>query len=65
MADHSARIAEIQNLLRTGVTEVTVDGVVTKFSPASLRKELRELMGEDDIHAGRKPAARNIYLGGW
>lgn len=62
MADHSARIAEIQEFLRTGASSVTTDGTTTTFDLASLRKELRQLMADDDVHRGRRPTVSSINL---
>lgn len=62
MADHSARIAEIQEFLRTGASSVTTDGTTTTFDLASLRKELRQLMADDDVYRGRRPAVSSINL---
>lgn len=65
MADHSARIAEIREILRAGVTQVTTDGTTITYDFAALRKELRELMAEDDTQQGRRPVLGQIYLGGF
>lgn len=65
MADNSLRIAEIQELLRTGVSSQSHDGTSTTFDLDSLRKELRQLMATDDANANRRPVASNIYLGGF
>lgn len=65
MADHSARIAEIQELLRTGVKSSTTDGQTVTFDKDQLNKELRELMAGDDTHKGRRPRAAAINLGGF
>ena len=62
MADHSIQIAQIQDLLRSGATSVTVDGVATTFDPASLRRELRQLMSEDDVHMDRRPTLSSFDL---
>lgn len=64
MADNSARIAEIQQILRAGVASQTTDGVTTAFDIPSLRKELRQLMAEDDTQAGRRPASATIKVTG-
>ena len=63
MADHSERIAEIQELLRSGVTKVMTAGTVTEFSPESLRQELRDLMADDDTMKAMRPRVRSINLG--
>jgi len=65
MADHSERIAEIREALRTGVSQVSTDGTTTSFDLDALRQELRQLMAEDDAQKARRPVAASIYLGGF
>lgn len=65
MADHAARIAEIRELLRSGVSSVSTDGTSTAFDLDSLRRELRDLEAQDDVLKGRRPVASSIYLGGF
>lgn len=65
MADHSERIAEIQDLLRTGATSVETDGTTVQLDPESLRRELRQLMAEDDTNRGRRPVVSSINLSGF
>lgn len=65
MTDHSERIAEIQEILRTGASSVSTDGTSVHYDFDQLRQELRELMAEDLVHKGRRPAAASIYLGGF
>lgn len=64
-ADHSARIAEIQAILRAGASSVSVDGTTVQYDLAGLRKELRQLMTEDATQRGRRPVVSSIYLGGF
>lgn len=64
MADHTERISEIRELLRTGATSVATDGTSVSLDHDSLRRELRQLMAEDDAHKGRRPVASTIFLGG-
>ncbi len=65
MPDHSTRIAEIREILQQGVDSITTDGNSVHFDLAGLRRELRELMAEDDANAGRRPVASSVYLGGF
>lgn len=65
MADHSERIAEIQEILRAGASSVTTDGTTVSYDFDELRRELRQLMAEDDAHKKRRPVAASIYLGGF
>lgn len=62
MADHSERIAQIQQILRAGATSVSVDGVTVTYDFESLRRELRQLMQEDDVHKGRRPVISHLDL---
>lgn len=63
--DNTARIRDIREILATGAKSVTVDGTTVTYDFAELRRELRELMAEDDAQGGRRPAASSIYLGGF
>lgn len=65
MADHTERIAEIQEILRTGVKKVTTDGTTTEYDFAALRGELRRLMADDNTHRGRRPVVSAIKLDGF
>lgn len=60
--DHSERIAEIQELLRAGVTSVSVDGTTVHYDLEALRRELRSLMAEDDLHRHRRPRIGRLNL---
>jgi hypothetical protein len=61
--DHSSRIAEIREILRTGASAVTTDGNSVTFDLAALRRELRELMAEDTTLRHTKPRVSSINLG--
>jgi hypothetical protein len=50
MADNTAKITAIQAILRAGAKSVTTHGVTVVYDLADLRKELRQLMAEDDTH---------------
>lgn len=65
MADNSARIAEIQDILRNGVVEDEVDGQRTKIDSGQLRRELRKLILDDDTLGGIRPVSARIDLGGF
>ena len=65
MPNNTARIAQIRALLDTGATQVIVDGQTVTINPASLRKQLRQLMATDDTNAGRRPLASTVNLGGY
>lgn len=63
MPDHSERIAEIREILRSGVSSSTTDGTTVQFDLASLRRELRELMAEDDAFCVQRPRVASVNLG--
>ena len=60
--DNSDRIAEINDILRTGAKRVTVDGTTIDYDFATLRQERRELMAEDDAKRHVKPRVSSINL---
>lgn len=62
MADNSARIRQIREILESGIVEDETDGQRTKFDPESLRKELRRLMAEDDVERKKRPSIYRIDL---
>ena len=65
MADNSAKIAAIRQILETGVQSTTVDGVSTTFDLDSLRKELTRLEAEDESLQTARPRVAQVYLGGF
>lgn len=65
MADHSARIAEIREILRSGVRATSVDGVSTTLDLDVLRTELQKLIEDDDTLHDRRPRCASVYLGGF
>jgi hypothetical protein len=63
MADNSAAIAQIEEILRAGARQVTVDGTTVVYDFESLRKELRHLKATDDALAGGRPSIMGIKFG--
>lgn len=59
------RIAEIEEILTSGVSSHSVDGTSTTFDHASLRKELRRLRASLPEGKARRPRAARIHLGGF
>ncbi|TWT63187.1 hypothetical protein [Rubinisphaera italica] len=55
MPDYSTEIAQIEEILNSGVTEHSNDGQVTKFDHDKLRTRLRELKR---LQAGSNGRAR-------
>lgn len=62
-ADNSKRIAEIEEILRAGASQVSFDGTTVTFDFDQLRRELRQLESEDRLRKGRRPVAASIKLG--
>lgn len=49
MTDYSAQIAELEELLNSGMLSSTVDGETVTFnSPGEIRQRLRELKSQTD-----------------
>ena len=61
--DNSLRIAEIREILRSGVSTATTDGTTTTLDLDSLRRELRDLIAEDSLLQKRKPRVSSFNLG--
>ena len=59
------RIAELEELLHSGVSSVSADGTSTTFDLDSVRKELRSLRAQLPEHRTRRPTASRINLGGF
>ena len=64
MADNTRRIAEIREILRTGVVSSSVDGTNISIDVDSLRRELRQLMSEDDTQRVRRPRISSVDISG-
>jgi hypothetical protein len=64
MADNSARISEIEAILRAGARQVVVDGTSVTYDFETLRKELRHLKATDDTLAGTRPKILGVKFGG-
>lgn len=63
--NNTERIRELREILRSGVKRIVVDGVVTEYDLAVIRKELDNLIQEDSQQRNRRPRAATIYLGGF
>lgn len=60
--NNSARIAEIREVLRTGVSRHTVDGFLVEYDLDALRRELRDLEADDYTARHRRPRISSINL---
>lgn len=57
-------IESLKEILSTGVSSSSVDGVSTAIDLESLRRRLRELQAIQE--SGRtKPVIQSVFLGGW
>lgn len=64
MADNTQRIADIRAILQTGVTSTNVDGTQVTLDLDQLRRELLQLVREDDSQRRRKPRLSSVNLSG-
>lgn len=66
MADNSAEITEIETILNSGQTEISVDGLRTKVDFKELRKRLADLKATDGATQTAKmvrPVVSRIKIG--
>ena len=63
--DNSKRIAEIDEILRSGARSVSTDGLSVSYDFDTLREERRQLMEADTANRSRRPIASNINLSGF
>lgn len=59
------RLDEIDEILETGVSSVSVDGTSTTFDLAALRRERQTLRQKLPEYRARRPRASRINLGGF
>lgn len=65
MADNSVEINEINELLNSGATQVTLpDGQSVAVNPAELRKRRAELAATDDAAKSKRPRILGINISG-
>lgn len=62
MADNTAAIAALEEILNNGATSVTVDGETIHYDFDEIRRRLRELRATDDDQAGQRPRLFRIDL---
>ena len=62
MADKSSEIEKLERIQDSGLDQVTVDGVSTKWNQDAVSKRLRNLRAIDDTEASRRPVAARIKL---
>lgn len=62
MADHSARIAEIDAILRAGARSVSIDGHTVTYDFDALRGERARLISADDTARHTRPRVSRINL---
>ena len=56
------RIVELRDILESGVTEINVDGTVTKIDLNVIRKQLTSLESQLPESRSRRPRAARIRL---
>lgn len=62
VTDNSARIAQIENILQSGVSSGSVNGESVTYNLDSLRKELSRLKAADTTMRRKRPYAARINL---
>jgi hypothetical protein len=62
MSDKSAEIAKLEAIQDSGLDQVSVDGVTTKWNRDTVAKRLRSLRAVDDTNANRRPVVARIKL---
>jgi hypothetical protein len=62
MDDNSVKIAELRELLESGVSSSSLDGVHTAIDLDSVRREIRRLEAEDETLRVRRPVAASMDL---
>ncbi len=63
MANNTAKIAALENILQSGVTSYTIDGRTVTYDHDEIRRQLRDLRQNDDSQSGRRPVVSRIRLG--
>jgi len=61
-SERRTRIAEIRQLLQSGITSMDNDGQRATFDLESLRRELRQLEEQEGVRP-RRAKVSNIFLG--
>ncbi len=64
MADNTAKIAEIREILRSGVKQFSNDGTSFTHDFKELRKELERLIADDDTET-QTPSVLHVDLSGY
>lgn len=64
MADYSAKIAEIDEILAAGVQTTVNDGVTVTYDLDALRRERRRLTRLNDATKGKRPLVATVRLDG-
>lgn len=65
MPDNSTKIAELEAILETGATTVTVDGQTIVRDLDVVRSQLRRLQADDTTDKNRRPVSARINLAGF
>ena len=64
MADNTAKIAELEAILQSGVTTITIAGTTTQIDLNVIRRQLQDLRATDDTQAARKPRIATLDVSG-
>lgn len=64
-AEIETKIAELEAVLESGATQISVDGTSTSFDHDSIRKQIQALRSQHSTMKKRRPRASRINLGGF
>lgn len=64
-AEIETKIAELEEILDSGATQINVDGTTTTLDHTSIRKRITELRSQHSTQKSRRPRASRINLGGF
>ena len=65
MADNTAEIARLREILNSGQSSYTIEGQTVNYDLGAVRKRLQELIATDDTETVRRPRASRIKLDGF
>lgn len=65
MADNTAAISELDDVIRAGANSVEVDGQKVAFDLDAMRRERNDLIQTDTTRAVDRPRVSTVKLNGW
>lgn len=65
MANNTAAISELDDVIRAGANTVEVDGQKVQFDLGAMRRERNDLIQTDTTRAVDRPRVATVKLNGW